>query len=93
MPWNIHQGFRVVFFGFSTGTESSPIAPECTSTRLRITQNLVEDSLFYIVYNFEVKRTLIGEVRKELYHRPFESYNNSPNHPIDLKICQHTQIG
>ena len=31
----------------------SLIAPECTSTRLQITQNLVE--IFYILYNFEVK--------------------------------------
>ena len=36
----------------------SPIAPRYTSTRLRITQNLVEDSFLYILYNFEVKRTL-----------------------------------
>ena len=42
----------------------SPIAPECTSTRLQITQNLVEDSFLYILYNFEVKRTLFGEARK-----------------------------
>ncbi len=34
----------------------SPIAPLCTSTRLWITQNLVEDSFLYILYNFEVKR-------------------------------------
>ena len=42
----------------------SPIAPQCTSTRLRITQNLVEDSFLYILYNFEVKRTLFAEARK-----------------------------
>ena len=39
----------------------SPIAPECTSTGLWITQNLVEDSFLYILYNFEVKRTLFAE--------------------------------
>jgi len=39
----------------------SPIAPYCTSTRLRITQNLVEDSFLYILYNFEVKRTLFAQ--------------------------------
>ncbi len=39
----------------------SPIAPQYTSTRLRINQNLVEDSFFYILYNFEVKRTLFAE--------------------------------
>ena len=39
----------------------SPIATQCTSTRLRITQNLVEDSFLYILYNFEVKRTLFAE--------------------------------
>ena len=42
----------------------SPIAPWCTSTRLRIAQNLVEDSFLYILYNFEVKRTLFAEARK-----------------------------
>ena len=42
----------------------SPIAPRYTSTRLKITQNLVEDSFFYILYNFEVKRTLFGECGK-----------------------------
>jgi hypothetical protein len=26
------------------------------------------------------------------HHRPFESYKTSSNHPIGLKICQHTQI-
>ncbi len=42
----------------------SPIAPQCTSTRLQITQNLVEDSFLYILYNFEVKRTLFAEAGK-----------------------------
>ena len=42
----------------------SPIAPGCTSTRLRITQNLVEDLFLCILYNFEVKRTLFGKDRK-----------------------------
>ena len=42
----------------------SPIAPGCTSTRLRITQNLVENTFLYILYNFEVKRTLFGVARK-----------------------------
>ena len=39
-------------------------APGCTSTRLRITQNLVEYSFLDILYNFEVKRTLFGEAGK-----------------------------
>jgi hypothetical protein len=26
------------------------------------------------------------------HHRPFESYKNSSNHPVGLKICQLTQI-
>jgi hypothetical protein len=42
----------------------SPIAPECTSTRLQITQNREMDSFLYILYNFEVKRTLFGEAGK-----------------------------
>ncbi len=42
----------------------SIIAPWCTSTRLRITQNLIEDSFLYILYNFEVKRTLFAEAGK-----------------------------
>ena len=42
----------------------SPIAPQCNSTRLRFTRNLVEDSFFYILYNFEVKRTSFAESRK-----------------------------
>ena len=29
---------------------------------------------------------------KKIHHRPFESYKNSSNHLIGLKICQHTQI-
>jgi hypothetical protein len=77
----------------------SPIAPECTSTRLRITQNLVEDSFLDILNNFEVKRTLFGEGGKiiprfteKIHHRPFESNKNSSNHSIGLKICQLTQI-
>ncbi len=41
-----------------------PIVPEFTSTRLRINQNLVEDYFLYILYNFEVKRTLFGESGK-----------------------------
>ena len=35
----------------------SPIVPGCTSTLLRITQNLVEDLFLCILINFEVKRT------------------------------------
>jgi hypothetical protein len=42
----------------------SPIAPQCSSTRLWITQNLVEDSFLNILNNFEVKRTLFAEARK-----------------------------
>jgi hypothetical protein len=29
---------------------------------------------------------------KKEHHRPFKSYKTSSNHPINLKICQHTQI-
>jgi hypothetical protein len=39
----------------------SPIAPGCTSTRLRITHNLVKDLFLCILYNFEVKRTLFSK--------------------------------
>ena len=42
----------------------APIAPGCISTRLRFTQNLVEDSFLYILYSFEVKRTLFAEAGK-----------------------------
>ena len=47
----------------------SPIAPECISTRLWITQNLVEDSFLYILYNLEVKRTIFGEADDEFYRK------------------------
>ena len=81
----------------------SPIAPGYTSTGLRINQNLVEDLFLCILYNLEIKRTLFGKDRKKIpiwcflpkpksHHRPFESYKMSSNHPIGLKIYQHTQI-
>ena len=42
----------------------SPIATGCASTRVRITQNLVENSFLYILNNFEVKRTSFAEAGK-----------------------------
>jgi hypothetical protein len=44
----------------------SPVEPGCTSTRLQITQNLVEDIFLYILYNFEVKRILFGKDSKNI---------------------------
>jgi hypothetical protein len=49
----------------------------CTSTRLQITQNLVEDSFLYILYNFEVKRTLFGEAGKKFQDDDFYPKNPS----------------
>jgi hypothetical protein len=79
-----------------TKIQISPIASGCTSTRLRITQNLVEELFLCILYYFEVKRTLFGKYRKKnfkmmiftkkIHHRPFESFKNRSNHPIGLKI-------
>jgi hypothetical protein len=80
----------------------SPISTGCTSTRIRITKNLVEDSFLRILFNFEIKKTLFDRARKKIqnddflpkkvHNRPFESFKNSSNHPIELKIYQHTQI-
>ena len=55
----------------------SPIAPRYTSTRLRITQNLVEDLFLCILYNFEVKRTLFGKDRKKFQDNVF--YQKKPS--------------
>ena len=84
------QSLRPIKFRFS------PIAPECTSTRLQITQNLVEDLFLCILYNFEVKWTFFSEARinnskmmilpPKIHHRPFESYKNGWYHQIGLKI-------
>jgi hypothetical protein len=50
------QSFRAKF-------RFSPLAPGCTWTRLRITQNLVEGLFLCNLYYFEVKRTLFSKYR------------------------------
>ena len=46
-------------------TDFQPAAPMCTSTRLRITQNLVEKLFLCILYNFEDKRALFDKDSKK----------------------------
>jgi hypothetical protein len=41
------------------------------STRLRSTQNLVEDLFLCILFNFEVKRTFFGKSRKKIQDDDF----------------------
>jgi hypothetical protein len=54
-----------------------PIFTYSTSTRLRITQNLVEGSFLYILYNCEVKRALFGEARKNNPSSTFRELNRA----------------